>query len=365
LKNCCPEFVHETARTIEKRTGPVAWSGTNENPRLQSIYHADVSPFLHLNEAYVLRCLNEVLKIRPPDFLFIGPQLNPLVLQEPCIPAQTRVILSSYDIEKIRISRMAKSQTNLTARKKMEFEAKRAEDFEKHTLEHYDGIIAVSELDKQTYVSEYSFEPERILALDNSVDTEYFSFRARIRTKQPEIVFTASLGYWPNDEAAQRLIRRIIPLVRKEFPDARAWIVGQSPSPDLLKLSDGKLNLVTGSVPDVRPYLDMATVTCIPLLTGSGTKYKVLESASIGAPIVCTSLALEGLSLKPDEHVLVGESDEDLARAIMSIVSDPESYVDVAIRAAKHVRKHYSWDANLDKLDSWLDSIKRLPKRSF
>jgi glycosyltransferase involved in cell wall biosynthesis len=304
------------------------------------------------------------LKTRKPDFLFIGPQLNPLVLQQPCIPDETRVILSSYDIEKIRISRMARSQTDRTTRDAIEWEARRAEAFEKDTLAHYDGVIAVSQLDKNTYISEYGFEPERILALDNSVDTEYFSFKPRVHTNQPEIVFTASLGYWPNDEAARRLVQRIMPWLRKEHPDARVWIVGQSPSSELLKLADGRLNIVTGLVPDVRPYLDMATLTCIPLLTGSGTKYKVLEAASIGAPIVCTSLALEGLSLKPDEHVLVGESDEEIAHAISKIISDPQRYADVTLRAVEHVRKHYAWDANLDKLDSWLDTIIRLPRRS-
>ena len=365
LKDCCPDLADETALTSEKRTGLRARFRTKKIPAIEPAYHADVSPFFRLNEAYIIRCLYEVFKTRKPDFLFIGPQLNPLVLQRPCIPVETRVILSSYDVEKVRLSRMAKSQADFAARKAMELEAGRAEAFERDTLKYYDGIIAVSQLDKHTYISEYGFEPERILALDNSVDTEYFSFKSRIHTGQVEIVFTASLGYWPNDEAAQRLVKRIMPLVRQEFPDARVWIVGQSPSPELLKLSDGRLNIVTGSVPDVRPYLDIATVTCIPLLTGSGTKYKVLEAASIGVPIVCTSLALEGLSLKSDVHVLVGESDEDLARAIVKIISDPQRYEHVARQAAAHVRKHYSWDVNLDTLDSWLDLIKKLPRRGF
>jgi glycosyltransferase involved in cell wall biosynthesis len=365
LKSCCPELTDEKPLSFKLWARLAAGFKIKKNPAMEQAYHADVSSFFRLNEAYVIRGLNDVLKTRTPDFLFIGPQLNPLVLQRPSIPVETRVILSSYDIEKIRIGRMAKSQIGFAARQTMELEARRAEAFERDTLKHYDGIIAVSELDKQTYIAEYGFEPERILALDNSVDIEYFSFKPRVRTSQPEIVFTASLGYWPNDEAAQRLVKRIMPLVRKDFPDARVWIVGQNPSPELLKPSDGKLNIVTGPVPDVRPYLDMATLTCIPLLTGSGTKYKVLEAASIGVPIGCTSLALEGLSLEPDEHASVGESDDDLARAIVRIISDPQRYADVAIRAAMHVRKHYSWDANLDKLDSWLDLIKKLPRRAL
>jgi glycosyltransferase involved in cell wall biosynthesis len=90
----------------------------------------------------------------------------------------------------------------------------------------------------------------------------------------------------------------------------------------------------------------------------------VLEAASIGVPIVCSSLALEGLSLKAHEHALVGESDEELAGAIVKMIASPLESREIALRAAGHVRKHYSWDANLDNLDSWLDALMRLPKRN-
>lgn len=363
LKRCRPDLVMEEALRVELRNRLATWHKPSTVSMEGSAYHKEVMPFFRLNRAYVIRCLNEFLEIKKPDFLFIGPQLNPLILQQPHIPAETRVILSSYDVESVRISRIAKSQAKFKRRQAIISECKRAEAFERETLKYYDGIIAVSELDKNIYISEYGFEPDRILVLENSVDTEYFSFQPRAQTDRPEIVFIGSMGYWPNDEAAQRLVKRIMPLVRQSIPNARLWIVGQNPSPNLLRLSDGKLNIVTGSVPDVRPYLGMATLTCIPLLTGSGTKYKVLEAASAGVPIVCTPLALEGLSLEPDEHVLVGESDEDLAHLIQTLISSPQKCANLAARAAAHVRKYYSWEANLDKLDRWLDSIKGLPKR--
>jgi glycosyltransferase involved in cell wall biosynthesis len=339
------------------------WLRNKNIPVYGPRYHSEFSKFAFLNYAYVFLGLNNILKIDQPDFLIIGPQLNPLPFQLSCIASKTRLILSSYDVEAIRMERIAASQKGL-ARIAMQLEARRARQFERDALQYYDGIIAVSETDKHSYMERYGFEPDRILALDNSVDTKYFSFRPRIETEQPNIVFTASFGYWPNVEAAHRLLAGIMPLVRQHFPSARAWIVGQYPSKSLLALSDGKLNIVTGKVDDVRPFLDMATATCIPLITGSGTKYKVLEAASAGVPVICTSLALEGLSLKPEEHILVGETNRQLADAIMRVIQNPDERVEATQKAFAHIEQHYSWNSNLRKLDPWLEMLKTMPKRS-
>ncbi len=363
LSSYAPDMITRSALHLSMKTRLLLWLRNRNIPVYGPKYHNEFSKFAFLNDAYVMHGLNHVLKEDRPDFLLIGPQPNPLPLQIPYISSKTRLILSSYDVEAIRMERIAASQTGM-ARLALQMEARRAQTFEHNTVQYYDGIIAVSDTDKQTYIQRYQIEPDRILVLDNSVDTEYFSFKPRIEYDQPNIVFTGSLGYWPNDEAAQRLLQDIMPLVRRVIPTTRAWIVGQSPSSELLGLSDGDLNIVTGQVEDVRPFLDMATLTCIPLRTGSGTKYKVLEAAGAGTPIVCTPLALEGLSLRANDHVLVGQSDQELAEAIIKIIQNPESRRQAVENAAIHVQNHYSWISNLKKLEPWLETIQSLPKRS-
>ncbi len=363
LRSFLPELVDQEAFKIGFRTRVLRWLRNRKIPVIGPRYHVDASSNIYLNSAYVLRALNHMMRVEKPDFLFITPQLNPLPIQITFVAENCRTILSSYDLEKIRMQRIAAAQPNLLARKAMEMESKRAESFERDSLGFYDGIIAVSELDKGSYISEYGFESERIVVIDNSVDTEYFSFRPRVKTEQPEVVFTGSLAYFPNEEAAKRLVQQIMPLVWRKSPRARVWIVGQNPGQNLRKLADGNKVFVTGTVADVRPYIDMATLTCIPLRTGSGTKYKVLEAASLGVPIVCTPLALEGLSLEAERHVLLGESDSELAEAILRVIKNPQSFEKASVAAAHHVQQHYSWDANLSKLDEWLEKIKDLPKR--
>jgi hypothetical protein len=81
-------------------------------------------------------------------------------------------------------------------------------------------------------------------------------------------------------------------------------------------------------------------------------------------PIVCTPLALEGLSLRLDDHVLVGQTDQELASAILMIILNPESRIMAVQHAVAHVEEHYSWNRNLEKLSPWLDIIQKMPKRT-
>src|SRR5205823_1897401 len=131
--------------------------------------------------------------------------------------------------------------------------------------------------------------------------------------------------------------------VWQQRPEANLWIVGQFPPDDLLARNDGRRVFVTGKVEDVRPYLASAAVMCVPLTAGSGTKYKVLESLSAGVPVVGTGLAAEGLEVMADQHLLLGESDEELAAAILRVLDNPELSARLAAQGRARVESRYTW----------------------
>ena len=144
-------------------------------------------------------------------------------------------------------------------------------------------------------------------------------------------------------------------------PEAQVWIVGQQPERELVARSDERRIFVTGEVESVRPYLDRCWVVCVPLEMGSGTKYKVIEALAAGAPVVCTPLATEGLNLV-DEHVVVGESDVELADAISWVLRNRDRAASMSQRARILIEKQYAWDVILTKLQPWLDRIAALPR---
>ena len=126
---------------------------------------------------------------------------------------------------------------------------------------------------------------------------------------------------------------------------------------------DGLRVFVTGLVEDVRPYLASASLLCVPLLAGSGTKYKVLEAMAAGLPVVASPLAAEGLDVASEHHLLVGESDAQLADAVQRILKDPVLARRLAEQGQSFVEGRHTWDIALSGLSDWLAELASLPKR--
>ncbi len=361
-KNTRPEMVCRRSLWTKLKHKILSVLRSKNLPVLGCRYHNDTALGFNMIATYILAPLQERLAQKPPDFLFVSPQSNPVAMMLNMPEIDTRLIMASYDAEAVRMRRFAVSQGGM-AKLALALEAKRAERFEKENLAFYDGIIAVSDLDKDIFVNEYGFPPERVVVIDNGVDPGYFAFTKRQPVERPEIVYTGSFSYLPNQQAAWRLIRGIMPIVWKKYPEARLWIVGQQPGPKLEAQSDGKRIVVTGRVEDIRPYLAGASVGCVPLLAGSGTKYKVLEALSAGMPLVCTPLSIEGLELEDGKHLLLGDDDKELAAALMRLLEKPELIKEITRQGNEWVKQRYAWDVILPRMDSWLDALRAMPLR--
>jgi len=355
------EMVDETALHRALKSKILTYLRKKNFPVLGPRYHHDATVRFSLIAAYSLATLQQRITQNPPDFLFVSPQSNPVAMML-SIPNETRLIMASYDVEAVRMRRFSVTQKGL-AKLALSLESRRARRFEKENLGFYDGVIAVSAVDKDIFVKEYGFSPERVLVIDNGVDPEYFSFSERGPIVRPEIVYIGTLSYLPNQQAAWRLIRGIMPVLWERYPDARLWIVGQQPGKKLKAQSDGERIVVTGRVEDVRPYLARASAGCVPLSAGSGTKYKVLEALSAGMPLVCTTLAIEGLELEDGKHLLLGDNDEELASALMRLLEQRDLVKELTRQGHEWVKRRYPWDAILSRMDGWLDALKSMPLR--
>ncbi len=323
----------------------------------------DASLHLAQTRAYMVGYLGKKLAEDAADFVFVSPQINPVGLVLEATPNRARFILATYDVEAVRARRL---RDGLRGIKWLaaHLESRRADYFERNNLRAFDGVIAVSELDRTIFIERYGFAPERVLALENGVDTAYFAFEARKGGTPPNILFTGNFGYRPNHDAAMRLVRRIMPRVWEELPDAQLWIVGASPEPGLAACSDGRRIFVTGRVESVRGYFQAASLFCAPLESGSGTKYKILEALSSGVPIVCTELAREGFDAASGQHLIAVDDDRSIAEKIVWLTRNPGEAAQMAATGRAFVEATHDWRIVLPKLEPWLDGIARLPKIS-
>lgn len=163
-------------------------------------------------------------------------------------------------------------------------------------------------------------------------------------SRDPEtVVMVGSMSYTPNIDGAVHLVNDVMPLVWARRPSARVQIVGKDPAPDVLALTGDRVQ-VTGEVPDVRPYLDRATLTVVPLRLGGGTRLKLLEAMSAGAPIVSTTLGAEGLGLEHGREAWLATDAAGLGLGVLSLMSDPDRAHAMALAARARAERDLSWD---------------------
>jgi glycosyltransferase involved in cell wall biosynthesis len=297
-----------------------------------------------------------------PEFLFVSPQTNPVALMTQAT-GRTRRVLCTFDVERDRLASLAAAASGL-ARVAQEQEARRAERFERANLVAFDGVVAVSAADRARFVEAYGLDPDRVIAIENGVDAGYFAFAPRPAGGPPSIVFVGHLRYAPNADGARRLLRNVMPLVRASLPEARVTVVGDGAPADLAARHDGVRTIVTGRVPDVRPFLAAAGVACYPLVSGSGTKFKVVEALSAGVPVVASPVAAEGIDVEPGVHLCVGATDPEIADGVVALLGEPEAAARMAEAGRARAVARYAWDAVLPRLVPWLDALKLRRERA-
>jgi glycosyltransferase involved in cell wall biosynthesis len=172
----------------------------------------------------------------------------------------------------------------------------------------------------------------------NAVDMGRFPrLDGTVQAGPGRLIFTGNMTYFPNADAAQFLVRDILPLVRLEVPAVELFLVGQNPPPSVRALA-GNGVVVTGFVEDIRSEYARSTVAVAPVRFGSGTLYKLLEPLALGVPVVTTSTGIGGLDLIAGEDVLVADDARGLADHIVRLLRDPGLRQSLTQRAAAKVR---------------------------
>jgi sugar transferase (PEP-CTERM/EpsH1 system associated) len=193
--------------------------------------------------------------------------------------------------------------------------------------------------------------------ISNGVDTEYFKPIEKERLmSESTIVFTGDMAYFPNQQAVEFFARYVLPLIRQQVPDAQFLIVGRNPNQQVIRL--GKLPgvEVTGSVPDVRPYLARATVAVAPFLIAAGIQNKILEAMASGIPVVATTRAVQGLSAGTGALIGTGETAQELADKTYNLLNNKGHAASVGHSGRMMVLAEYSWGAALDRLLEVIES---------
>ena len=261
------------------------------------------------------------------------------------------VDLIDVDSEKwLDYSRSARLPMSLVYR----LEGQRVRQVEQELAERCDQLLVVSEAERDLF---RSFCPtSRIAAVGNGVDSHYFAPVHKTPFDRHSCVFVGVMNYKPNEDAVIWFVKNVWPNIRTRFPQASFRIVGKSPGADVQALAAVPGVEVTGSVPDVRPWLHRSACAVVPLQIARGVQNKVLEAMSCGRPVICSSAPLKGLAAEPGIHLLQADSAEEWVREITRIFEDSTLQQELGMAGSAFVQLNHSWDHCLSFLDRMLEA---------
>jgi glycosyltransferase involved in cell wall biosynthesis len=224
--------------------------------------------------------------------------------------------------------------------------------FEKEWLANYDGVWTVSEEDCQTAIREGKRPPDRTFHIANGVDIERFVPREE-PGEAPEILYVGSFRHLPNIIGFEKLCSDVMPLVWREFPEARLRIVA---GPEHLHFwhNFGRNGLPQGLnsriemhafVEDLRPLYARASAVAVPLEVSAGTNIKVLEAMACGKAMVSTPVGCAGLGLQDGCDILIRKDWRDFASAVCDILSDQALRGRLGGQARRRAVENFSWTA--------------------
>lgn len=209
----------------------------------------------------------------------------------------------------------------------------------------FDACIVVNNKDK-LLLEEDIHTP--IHVIPNGVDTSFFKNENEVQN--PKLVFLGDMNTPPNNDAVKYFVDNIYPLILKE-KEINFYIVGRNPSEYIQSLNQRKNIIVTGSVEDVRKYLEPGTIFITPMISGTGIKNKILEAMSMSLPVVSTSIGISGIDATDEKEFMLADNITDYKNIIIKLINDKKLRENIGLNARIFVENNYSWETSMKELD--------------
>ena len=221
------------------------------------------------------------------------------------------------------------------------------------TLKYFQAATVVSQQEREL-LSQAVSNHQIIQVIPNGVDTQSYRDVQEIR-KPNTMIFTGAFSYHPNYEAMEWFIQNAFPLIQAEISTAQLTITGDHlglPLPEATNINQ------TGFVDDIRPLIAQSACSVVPILSGGGTRLKILEAIALGTPVITTTKGAEGLDLQPGDDILVADHPHDFANAVITVMTDVETQQRLTANAFKKVQENYDWSRILPLFLELTDKFK-------
>jgi glycosyltransferase involved in cell wall biosynthesis len=268
------------------------------------------------------------------DFLVMAPNM----------PDWRGTVLFQHNVEAAIWERHRDTQTSVIRRWYFGLQAQKMLSYEAEACHQAQWVIAVSEADEIRFRAGYGVG--KVSHVPTGVNMDFFRKPNEFPGQPYDLVFVGSMDWMPNTDGMGWFLREVLPLIRRERPGTGVAIVGRKASGAIQAQAAEIGNVeVTGTVPDVRPYLWGGAVSIVPLRIGGGTRIKIYEAVAAEIPVVSTTIGAEGLDLAVPNQIRIGDTPEAFAQECLELLAKPEARARQARDAKEYVAARYTWEA--------------------
>lgn len=253
---------------------------------------------------------------------------------------RTPRVIMRQKIDYLHYREMAESRPLGVARMLDWLEARRLQRFEETMMPRFQGAIVCSPEDRAIASQQgpnLAFE-----TIVNGADVTYF-VPNRQPDPQPTLLLLGTMHYQPNIDMVLYFFRTMYPQLRRALPDLQIFIVGHMPPPEISALANNPGVTVTGSVDDVRPYMNRSWLLAVPLRLGGGTRLKIIEAMAAELPVVSTAVGAQGLDEISHELITIADTPDEFITAIIQLLADEQRRRQLAEAGRAAVVERYSW----------------------
>ena len=250
-------------------------------------------------------------------------------------------ILENHNVESLRMLRWAQIEKNVLTKLYLYLQYLKLYRFEKTTCPKFDKCTVVSDFDQNVLMK---MSPSAsFVKIPNGVDVEYFKPQ-NVEFIENSLIWTGGLGDANNSNAVHYFLDEILPLIQLKIPNVKVRFLGKAMTTKVLSKAQENPNIqAIGYVDDVRPHIHRSSVFFAPLLSGSGTKLKVLNALSLGKAVVTTSIGAEGINVKNGENIVIADDPREFADKTVYLLQNPEIAKNMGGKARQVVEKYYDW----------------------
>jgi len=284
------------------------------------------------DEALIRLLQQEKFDIVQLEGLYLSPYVNSIRKY-----SKAKIAIRQHNIEYRIWERLALQEHNFFKRKYLRLLAERLKQFELQHINDYDLVLAISKQDQQlyrelgcrlpVYLHPFGVDMHAIPYLPGSTDPV-------------SLYHIGAMDWLPNQESVNWLLEKVMPLLREQLPDIRLYLAGRN-MPEYYFQNKWNNVEVLGEVPDAQAFESDKTLLLVPLQSGGGVRIKIFQGMAMGKCIITTSVGVEGIDAKDEEHILIADTPEVFADKIMTVVRQPERILQIGKAARQLIAAQY------------------------